>query len=128
MNVNITAIGLSIVAISGLTACKTFPSGDMKPAALMSTDDGTMTAVKTAAAEVLGRKTVKLGASDYTQSPAISILPERAVSPAGAPFNQQDFAIPTMLLLMTDGKNCFLVKEDTRKLAHVKGIECRPLG
>jgi hypothetical protein len=123
-----TALGLSLVAISGLTACKTYPKGDMKPAALMAADQTSMTAVKTAAAEVLERDSVQLGASDYTQSPAISILPERSGSPVGAPFNQQDFAMPTMLLLMTDGTNCFLVKEDTRKLAHVKGVSCRPLG
>ena len=123
----LTALGLSIVAGFGLTGCKTFPSGEMAPAALMAADDTSMLAVKTAAAEVLGRKTVKLGASDPVNSPAISVLPERSSSPAGAPFNQQDFAIPTQLLLMTDGTNCFLVKEDTRDLAHVKGVSCRAL-
>lgn len=111
-----------------MSACKTFPSGDMAPALLASVNDTSIAAVKTAAMEVLDRDTVELGANDFAKSPSISILPKRANSPKGAPFNQQEFAIPTQLLLMTDGSNCFLVKEDTRKLAHVKGIECRSLG
>ena len=81
-----------------------------------------------AAAEILGKTTVTLGANDWANSPAVSVLPKRSNSPQGAPFNQQDFAIPTMLLLMTDGSNCFLVKEDTRELAHVKGVDCRAIG
>jgi hypothetical protein len=94
----------------------------------MAADDPSMTALKAAAAKVVGRETVQLGASDYANSPAISILPERSSGQSGAPFNQQDFAIPTMLLLMTDGSNCFLVKEDTRDWAHVEGVNCRALG
>lgn len=124
----IAMIALSVAAGTSTASCKTYPSGDMAPAALSATDETSMTAVKTAAAEVLGRKTVELGANELTQSPHVSVLPERAFSPIGAPFNQQDFAIPTRLLLMTDGKNCFLVNEDTRDLAHVQGVICRPLG
>lgn len=97
------------------------------PAGLISADAASMTAVKTAAAEVLNKQTVKLGAVDLVNSPAVSILPERSNSPAGAPFNQRDFAIPTQLILMTDGVNCFLVKEDTRAIAQVKGVSCRAL-
>lgn len=111
-----------------MAACKTFPSGDMSPALLVATSDASMSALKTAAMEVLDRKTVELGANDYANSPQISVLPNRVNSPKGAPFNQQSFAIPTQLLLMTDGTNCFLVKEDTRELAHLKGIECRSIG
>ncbi len=124
----VAMIGLAIVAGTSTASCKTYPSGDMTPAALASTDPSSMTAVKTAAAEVLGRKTVELGASELTRSPTVSVLPERAFSPIGAPYNQQSFVIPTRLLLMTDGKNCFLVNEDNRKLAHVKDVACRSLG
>lgn len=100
----------------------------MTPALLASVDDASIAAVKTAAMDVLNRETVDLGANDFAKSPSISVLPKRANNPTGAPFNQQEFAIPMQLLLMTDGSNCFLVKEDTRELAHVKGVNCRSLG
>lgn len=128
MNSNVTAIGLSVLVGIALSGCKTFPKGDMSPALLMQADASAESALATAAKEVLGRTNVQLGASDYKASPQISILPQRSNSPEGAPFNQQDFAKPTLLLLMTDGSNCFLVDEGTRKLAHVKGVECRPIG
>lgn len=124
----LSALGVAVLAGSTLSSCKTFPKGDMAPAVLMSKNDLFVEAVKMAAAEILGMSTVTLGASDFTKSPSVSILPKRANSPTGAPFNQQDFAIPTQLLLMTDGTNCFLVKEDTRDIAQVKGVDCRAIG
>ncbi len=123
----IKGLVLALTASFSLSACGTVPSGDMAPAALLSADETTVSAVETAAGKVLRRETVKLGSSDFMNSPAVSVLPERSVSPAGAPFNQNDFAIPTLLLLMTDGSNCFLVKEDTRDWAHVAGVDCRAL-
>jgi len=99
----------------------------MVPAGLMSADTASMEAIKTAAAEVLNRTNVKLGAMDILNSPNVSILPERSYSQPGGPFDQRDFAIPTQLLLMTDGTNCFLVKQKTQDLAQVKGVACRVL-
>lgn len=124
----VIASALAIIAGTSLSSCKTFPSGDMAPAVLTSPSDTSLEAVELAAKEILNLKTVQLGSRDFANSPAISVLPKRAVSPPGAPFNQQDFAMPTILLLMTDGKNCFLVQEDTRKWAHLKGIDCRSIG
>ena len=119
--------GLAILTMPSVSACQTVPSGEMVPASLTSADESAMTALKTAAAEVLNRRTVKLGAMDILNSPNVSILPERSYSQPGGPFDQRDFAIPTQLVLMTDGTNCFLIKQNTRDIAQVNGVQCRAL-
>lgn len=110
-----------------MSACQTVPSAEMVPASLTSADESSMSALKTAAAEVLKRQNVKLGAMDILNSPNVSILPERSYSQPGGPFDQRDFAIPTQLVLMTDGTNCFLMKQDTQDIAQVNGVQCRAL-
>lgn len=120
-------IALSVAAGTSTASCQTTPSGEMTNAVLMATDEASMTAVKAAAGEIVGRKNVELGVSDFVNSSAISVLPKRSFNPTGSPFNQQDFAIPTQLILMTDGTNCFLLKEKTGEMAQVQGVACRPL-
>ena len=119
--------GLAIMVAPSMSACQTVPSAEMVPASLTSADESSMSALKTAAAEVLKRQNVKLGAMDILNSPNVSILPERSYSQPGGPFDQRDFAIPTQLVLMTDGTNCFLMKQDTQDIAQVNGVQCRAL-
>ena len=119
--------GLAIMVVPSMSACQTVPSAEMVPASLTSADESSMSALKTAAAEVLKRQNVKLGAMDILNSPNVSILPERSYSQPGGPFDQRDFAIPTQLVLMTDGTNCFLMKQDTQDIAQVNGVQCRAL-
>jgi len=71
----IAMIALSVAAGTSTASCKTYPSGDMAPAALSATDETSMTAVKTAAAEVLGRKTVELGAIAFWSMRTRAIWP-----------------------------------------------------
>lgn len=119
--------GLILMTGSSMAACQTVPSGEMAAAALMSDDAVSMEALKSAAAQVMNKTKVKLGAMDILNSPNVTILPNRSYSQPGGPFDQRDFAIPTQLLLMTDGKNCFLVKQDTQEFAQVSGVQCRTL-
>ena len=119
------AIALSAMAGVSLSGCKTVSKADMTPATLTKADRASMTAIKTAAAEVLGETSVALGASDLLNSSAVSVLPKRLAPVPGAPFSQQDFAIPTMLTLMTDGTNCYLVKDDTGEVVQVNDLSCR---
>ena len=120
-------VGVSVMAGASLSGCNTVPKTEMTPAVLTQTNDTSMTAIKTAAAEVLGKTNIALGASDLLNSPTVSILPQRLAPIPGAPFSQHDFAVPTLLTLMTDGTNCFLVKEDTGEIIQMENVNCRPL-
>lgn len=115
------------MAGTGLSSCNTVPKPTMTPAALTSTDRTSMTAIKTAAAKVMGKTDVALGASDLLNSSSVSVLPRRLAPTPGAPFSQNDFAIPTLLTLMTDGSNCYLVKEDTGESVQIENLSCRAL-
>ncbi len=118
---------LIFAAGSCLSGCSTVPSSQVTPAVLASADETSLQVVKTAIAEMMGKSSVKLGTNDYAKSSTISVLPDRLRAPAGAPFTQNDFALPILFDLMMDGEKCYIVKQGTENYVPLDGVSCRAI-
>jgi len=76
---------------------------------------------------MMKKSVIKLGTNDYANSSTISVLPDRLTAPAGAPFTQHDFALPIQFDIMSDGANCYIVKQGTDDYMPLDGVACRAL-
>lgn len=126
MKLSLTQFGqrLSILAAFFMTtACQTTAASTPVPAVLVSTDTATMDKLKSTLSKALGQKTIMFGATDWTSS-TVSVLPQRGQSPSGAPFNQQDFAIPKQFDLMMDSGGCYLQQKGTDTTIPLENIAC----
>jgi len=118
---------LILAAATCLPGCSTVPSGQLAPAVLASADEGSLQVVKTTIAKMMNKNSVALGTNDYATSSTISVLPDRLRAPAGAPFSQHDFALPIQFDIMSDGENCYVVKQGTEDYIPLEGVDCRPI-
>jgi hypothetical protein len=119
---------ISLAALSLLSACQSVSAAPEPQAArLMAADETSLYNVKLVIEQSMGRKNIVFGATDWGQSSTISVLPVRSVSPNGAPFNQQQFELPTLFNLMMSGKNCYLVQRGTDIQIPLENVACTPL-
>lgn len=93
-----------------------------RPAVLVSQDAQSMTLLKEAAAEHMGRAKVDLGPGDLTMQSTISVLPPRVAAPQG-----NSVAMPKILELRVREDDCYLFDEAEGRAVLVRGLACRPL-
>lgn len=118
---------LILAAGSCLSGCATVPLDQLSPAVLASADEASLQQVKATIAQMMKKSVIKLGTNDYANSSTISVLPDRLTAPAGAPFTQHDFALPIQFDIMSDGANCYIVKQGTDDYMPLDGVACRAL-
>ena len=124
--VNTMLKSLSLLTISLIAACQTTAASEAVPAVLSSTDKSSMDPLKATLSEALNLKRINFGATDWTSS-TILVLPERGQKPSGAPFHQQDFAIPKPFDLMMDNTGCYLTEREGQAKIPLKNIACKAL-
>lgn len=111
-------VALACVALLAAGACQSV-EGALRPALLAPGDGAAIGQLKAALTKEMGR-TVDLGPSDPTRSSTISVLPV----PTG-PLNDRDLSLPTTFRLVSDGRTCALVREDTGGRIALDGVTCR---
>ncbi|MCF6329753.1 MAG: hypothetical protein L3J02_08145 [Henriciella sp.] len=92
------------------------------PAVLISSDEQTLTALKSELAEAMGVASVELGPNDLTQGSVISVLPPRL-----GPLEGHSMAKPTQFDLMKTNSNCYIVRRGTGDVYRLSGLTCRGL-
>lgn len=112
----LVALASAMLLLTG--ACQSV-EGALRPALLAPWDGATVEQLKAALTKEMGR-TVDLGPSDPTRSSTISVLPARA-----GPLNDRDMSLPTIFRLVSDGRTCALVREDTGGRIVLDGVTCR---
>jgi len=112
-----------------ISACQSVTSTTPQPisARLVKADDASLYNLRTAIETVMQRKNIIFGVTNWDSSSIISVLPVKSVNPNGAPFNQQDFARPTLFNLMMQGEDCYLVQQGTEEHIPLTGVACEPL-
>lgn len=121
---NVSLKGLSVLTAMLITACQTTAATEAVPAVLVNTDSATMEQLKATLSVALKQNRVEFGATDWASS-TITILPTRGHSPAGAPFHQQDFAIPKQFDVMMDANGCYLQQKGSETKIPLENIACR---
>ena len=118
---------LSLLAAMTLAACQSISAQEPVPAVLTSTDVATMDMLKHSISKALGQKSVKFGATDWSSSSIISVLPAQ-YNPISGPFQQpQAFVKPTLFELMMDADGCYLLQRGTERRIPLENIRCTPL-
>ncbi|MBR9834300.1 MAG: hypothetical protein GYB42_03740 [Alphaproteobacteria bacterium] len=112
--------GLAVMTGAWVSACQT--AGDPVPAVLQAGDEASLVALKARLAEALERSSVELGAGDVTASPVIAVLP-----PPPGPLEGNSPARPILFDIVTDGVDCFIVRQDTGEQFALEGVTCRTL-
>ena len=116
---------LSILAAFLISAaCQTTAQTTPVPATLVSTDTATLDRLKSTLSKALDQKLINFGATDWASS-TISVLPQRGQSPKGAPFSQQDFAIPKQFDVMMDANGCYLQQKGSETKIPLENIACK---
>ncbi|MEP6343196.1 MAG: hypothetical protein ABJ275_07765 [Maricaulaceae bacterium] len=123
---NVTLKGVSILAATLMVACQTTAATEPVPAVLASIDSASMDKLKATLSAALNQKSIEFGATDWASS-TISVLPVRGQSPNGAPFHQQDFAIPKQFDLIMDASACYLMGRHDHVKIPLENIACRAL-
>lgn len=123
---NIVLKGVSILAATLMAACQTTAATEPVPAVLASTDSTSMDKLKATLSAALNQQTIAFGATDWASS-TITVLPARGQSPKGAPFHQQDFAIPKQFNLMMDSAGCYLLERGKNTKIPLENITCQAL-
>ncbi len=119
---------LIYLAATLTSSCHTISAAPEPQAAqLVKADDASLYRIKSAIENDMKRKNIVFGATDWNRSSVISVLPVKSISPNGAPFNQQDFAVPILFELMMAGPECYLIRKDTQKKIILNDINCQPL-
>ena len=108
------------VAMLGLVACHTTASGPLRPATLQDGGPATVEALTRALSAVLGEGRVRLGPSDLTSDPQVTLLP-----PPPGPYEGNSTAMPRYFDLMIDGKGCYARERKTGALHPLPGVSCR---
>ena len=121
---NVSLKGLSVLTAMLITACQTTAATEAVPAVLVNTDSATMEQLKATLSVALKQNRVEFGATDWASS-TISVLPQRGQSPNGAPFHQQDFAIPKQFDVMMDANGCYLQQKGSETKIPLENIACR---
>ncbi len=91
------------------------------PARLEIADVETLTALKSALGEALGRASITLGPEDLSTSGAVSVLP-----PPPGPLEDRSLAMPVIFDLGIEDGACVAVRRDTGAVAPLRGVRCRP--
>ena len=111
---------LAIATVLGLGACQ-HASGSV-PAVLEDSSEETMTAVKAALSETIGRANIEFGVGDPTKTALIAVLP-----PPLTPHEDRSPATPTVFDLVLRDGICFAVNAETGVETELAGVPCRPL-
>lgn len=113
------AAGLLSAAMAVLGGCQT--SAEMTPAVLVSDDEASMQALKTALGEAVGRANVELGAGDPTKVSRVSVLP-----PPLGPLETRSVAKPAWFQIMMAGGDCMVMDVESGETHALKGGPCQP--
>lgn len=105
------------LAALALSACQTGTA--MTPAMLETADESTLARIKAVLAEAVGRAYVQLGESDLTTGSTVTVLP-----PPLGPNETHSPAMPAVFELVTNGSDCFLVRQKTGESYALDGVSC----
>lgn len=113
------ALLASALALS-LGGCVTNSAPD-QPAVLNDMDEANTTALKSALAEAMGRANIKLGPQADGPLTQVTVLP-----PPRGKHEMNSTALPTHFDVVTNGTDCWLVRQDTRQTFPAPGVMCKP--
>ena len=110
---------LTATLATATAACQT-GSGRV-PATLVNPDEATLSNVKQVLSEALDRAQIRLGPGDLANTTTLSVLP-----PPLGEHETNSPARPSLFDILTNGKDCYLVSQDTGDSYRLDGISCQP--
>jgi len=108
------------MALFGLASCQNMTAP--QPAVLVQNDTESITLIKQALSEYLGRAQINLGAGDLTQQSFVTVLPPRVTAMEG-----NSVAIPQIYELQYGNGLCYVMDKPVRFAITIRGLACRVL-
>lgn len=113
--------------LAGLAACSAGNrSAEPVPAVLVSPDADDISEVQRAAAALTGAGQVTLSEDVLTASPELSLDRQIPRSLEGSPAGGRIMDRPPRLMLVKQGGQCLLVRQDTEESEVLAGVSCVP--
>ncbi len=113
---------LACLSIASLGACVSQPEPPT-PATLTDTSDENIVALTSALAIAMGRANIKLGAMKDAPATQVTVLP-----PPRGKYEMNSPALPTHFDILTNGRECWLIQQETGERFEAPGLKCTAMG